>query len=214
VNKINVRKNNVIVFIGDSITDCERMNPIHAPFGYGYVHFAANWLLAHYPELDLNIINTGISGNTVRDLKGRWEKDCIGLKPDVLSILIGINDCWRQHREPNRLPDAVLPDEYEQTYRQLLKEVTKKRPNCQLVLIEPFMFCDDENNAMLRNLQNYIGTVHKLAAEFDALLIPMQALVTKALTTVPGAKWSADMVHPVTWAHAWIAQKWLESTNL
>ena len=86
---LNLTYNQTIVFIGDSITDAGRLEKPYRPLGYGYVHFVANWLLAKYPELNLNIVNTGISGNTIRDLKLRWEKDCLNHKPDVLSVMIG-----------------------------------------------------------------------------------------------------------------------------
>ena len=210
--KIIVKLNSTIVFTGDSITDCNRGNPAYAPYGKGYVHFAANWLLARYPELSLNIINTGISGNTVRDLKGRWETDCLTFKPDVLSILIGINDCWRYSCDPAR-QDAVSPDEYETIYRHLLGQV-RTNFDCQIVVMEPFLLCSDPRNPILTELQNYIQIVRKLSAEFNTLLIPLQSLIDTALRQVPPDKWSPDMVHPVTWAHAWLAQRWLEITRI
>ena len=90
--KIELKPNQTIVFIGDSITDADRLEPAYQPFGYGYVNFVANNLLAKYPELNLNIVNTGVNADTVRKLEARWERDCINHKPDILSVLIGIND--------------------------------------------------------------------------------------------------------------------------
>jgi len=116
-SKIDLDKGRTIVFIGDSITDAGRLEPAYQPFGYGYVHFVANMLLAKYPELNLNIINTGVHGDTIRSLKARWEKDCISHRPAVVSILIGVNDLWRQHAEPERLVEAVYPREYEFTHQ-------------------------------------------------------------------------------------------------
>ena len=81
-----------VLFIGDSITDADRLLPSYSPYGFGYAHFAAYRLLASYPDFKLDILNTGISGNTIRDLSSRWESDCIDLKPDILSVLIGVND--------------------------------------------------------------------------------------------------------------------------
>lgn len=208
-SKIDLKPNQTIVFIGDSITDASRCEPAYKPFGLGYVHFAANMLMARYPELNLNIINTGISGNTVRDLKARWEKDCIRHKPNVLSILIGVNDLWRQYGEPEILPEAVYPDEYQVTYRQLLSQARQKC-NCRFVIMEPFMFCSDFNNKMLKGLRNYIEIVHKLAEDFDAVLVPLQSRIDKTINQVPPERWSDDMVHPYVWAHTWIAQRWLE----
>jgi lysophospholipase L1-like esterase len=210
---IDLRPGRTIVFIGDSITDAGRLDPPYKPFGYGYVHFAANMLLAKYPDFGLNIVNTGIHGNTVRSLKARWKNDCIDHKPDILSVLIGVNDLWRQHAEPERLPEAVYPDEYELTYRQLLSRATEQCI-CQLVLMEPFMFCSDHENQMLRGLRTYIHIVHKLADEFDAVLVPLQSAIDEKIKSVPPEKWSDDSVHPYLWAHAWIAQRWLEATGL
>ena len=90
--QIELKHNDTIVFIGDSITDAGRREAAYRPLGYGYVHFAANYLQAKYPEYNLISINTGISGNTIRDLNIRWERDCMAYKPNILSVLIGIND--------------------------------------------------------------------------------------------------------------------------
>jgi len=180
-------------------------------------------LLAKYPQLNFNIINTGISGNTVRDLKNRWEKDCFEYKPDILSVLIGINDLWRRYGEPEKMPVAVYPDEYESTYRQLLSLVSaeravagqvKQKCNSQLVLIEPFMFCRDLKNKIFQGLRTYIRIVHHLVKEFDAVLVPLQSWIDGQVGQIPPEKWSHDSVHPYTWAHAWIAQRWLEATGL
>jgi len=212
-SKIDLRPNQTIVFIGDSITDAERLRPAYRPFGFGYVHFVANMLLAGYPEMNLNIINTGIGGDTIRDLKARWERDCIEHKPDILSVLIGINDLWRQYADPGNLSQAVYPDEYESIYRQLLSQA-KQKCNCQMVLMQPFMFCVERENQMYEGLQSYIAVVHKLADEFDAVLVPLQSRIDEKIRQVPPEKWSADMVHPYLWAHAWISQRWLEVTSL
>jgi len=211
--KIELKPNQTILFTGDSITDMGRLEPAYRPFGCGYVHFVANLLLAKYPQRNLNIVNTGISGNTIRDLQARWQKDCIKYKPDILSVLIGVNDLWRQHAEPEYLPYAVYPDEYELTYRLLLSQA-KEQCNCQLVLMEPFMFCGDKENQMFKGLRTYIKIVHKLAKEFDAVIVPLQSRIDEQMKQVTPDKWSADMVHPCVWAHAWIAQQWLEATGL
>ena len=208
---IELKQNDTIVFIGDSITDADRFERTYRPFGNGYVHFAANYLLAKYPEYNLRIINTGISGNTIRDLNGRWQKDCLNHKPDILSILIGINDVCRQYT--TRLDAAVLLEEYQLTYERLLSLV-KEKYNCRLILIEPFMFCEDKTNPAYKTLQEYIHAVHTLAEKFSAVLVPLQDSIDKKIKQVPQERWSDDMVHPYIWAHCWIAQRWLEATKL
>jgi lysophospholipase L1-like esterase len=209
--KIELKPNLSIVFIGDSITDADRLDPAYRSFGYGYVHFVAYRLLAKYPEYNLNIINTGISGDTIRDLNNRWEKDCLSHKPDILSVLIGINDVFRQYT--GTLDTAVFLDEYQLTYERLLSLV-KEKYNCRLILIEPFMFCDDKTNPAYKTLQQYIHAVRALAEEFDAVLVPLQELIDIKITKVSPEKFSDDMVHPYVWAHAWIAQQWFEATKI
>ena len=210
-DRIELKSNQTILFIGDSITDAGRLEAAYRPFGYGYVHFVAYRLLAKYPEYNLGIINTGISGNTIRDLNYRWERDCLNHKPDILSVLIGINDVFRQY---TGTPDAaVLFDEYQLTYNRLLS-LAKEKYNCRLILIEPFMFCDDKTNSTYKALQQYIHVVRALAQEFDAVLVPLQELIDKEIKKVSPEKFSDDMVHPYMWAHAWIAQQWFEATKL
>jgi len=212
-HKIHLKPGQTIVFTGNSITDAGRCEPAYKPLVPGYVYFVGNLLLAKYPHLNLNIINTGISGNTIRDLKNRWEKDCLNYKPDILSVLIGINDLWRQYGEPERIPAAVYPDEYGLTYRQLLSH-TKQRCNSQFVLIKPFMFCNDTENKIFQDLRIYIQIVHHSAKEFGAVLVPLQARIDEQIKQVAPEKWSQDSVHPYNWTHAWIAQRWPEATGL
>ena len=210
-DRIEINSNQTILFIGDSITDTDRLEPAYRPFGYGYVHFVAYRLLAKYPEYNLSIINTGISGDTIVDLDYRWEKDCLNHKPGILSVLIGINDVFRQYT--GRPDEAVLLDEYQLTYKRLLSLV-KEKCNCQLILMEPFMFCDDKADPAYKALQQYINAVRALAEEFDTALVPLQELIDDKMTTIPAEKFSDDMVHPYVWAHAWIAQQWFKATKL
>ncbi len=210
---IELKPGATIVFAGDSITDTGRGLPAYGPFGFGYVNFAANNLLAKYPTHALNIVNIGVSGNTIRHLKPRWKMHCLDHKPDVVSLLIGINDLLRGHMGPERVCEAVGPDEYEATYRQLLSEVVEQYAS-QLVLIEPFMFCDNAADPILMGLRAYIDVVHRMAEQFDAVLVPLQSQISEAMKQVPAARWSEDMVHPYVWAHAWISQKWFEATKL
>jgi len=210
---LELKQNQTIVFIGDSITDADRCEPAYRPFGFGYVHFIANTLLAKYPALNLNIINRGISGNTIRNLKSRWKTDCIKYEPNILTVLIGINDLLRRYGGSEKVPHAVYPDEYESIYRELLSMV-KQQCNCQIVLMEPFMFCNNQEDRIFKRLQTYISTADRLAKEFDAILVPLQNKLDKQLKQVSPERWSDDSVHPYLWAHAWISQCWFEITNL
>jgi acyl-CoA thioesterase I len=212
-NKIKLKHNQTILFIGDSITDADRNSPASSPFGFGYVNFIANLLLGKYPTYNLDILNTGISGDTIRDLESRWQKDCLDHSPDIISILIGVNDVWRQFATEDELSYAVAFDEYETTYRRLLT-LAKQKCNSQIVICEPFMFCDDFNNPMFTHLRRYIEVVRCIAAEFNACLVPLQKAIDERIKEVPPQSWSLDMVHPEVWAHTWIAQQWLIATCL
>ncbi len=209
---LQLKSSQKIVFIGDSITDAGRLQRAYQPFGNGYVNFTANYLLAKYPQFNFSIFNTGINGNTVRDIERRWERDCLAHRPDVLSVLIGINDLWRMHTA-GREKQGVKLQEYESTYRRLLAAV-RRQGDCQIVLMEPFMFCDDAKDEMFRSLPAYINAVHNLAEQFDAVLVPLQSAIDDKIRTVASDKWSDDMVHPYVWAHAWISQRWIEAAKV
>lgn len=211
-DRLEFKPNQTTVFIGDSITDAGKREGAYRPFGNGYVNFTANYLLAKYPQFNLGIINTGINGNTVLDLQRRWERDCLAHKPDVVSVLVGINDVWRMYRS-GREAQSVAPGLYQQTYHRLLSEL-KQQGRCQIVLMDPFMFCDNPQDAMYRHLLEYIDVVHRLAEQFDAVLVPLQAAINEAIKTVASDKWSDDMVHPYVWVHAWISQRWVEATKV
>jgi lysophospholipase L1-like esterase len=210
---IHLHTNDTIVFIGDSITDADRDHPAYAPLGCGYVHFAGNALMAKYPQLNLDIVNAGVGGDTILDLKRRWDADCLSHRPNVLSILIGINDAWYLTTESAGNGKAAPPEQYEVTYEQLLLEV-KNRCDCQIVLIEPFVFCADPQNELLSTARPYIAIVRKLADQHDAVLVALQREINEQIVHVPTERWAQDMVHPYPWAHAWIAQRWLEATGL
>ena len=208
---IRLETNQKIVFVGDSITDAERHRRTYEPLGLGYVHFVGNMLLAKNPALNLHFVNTGVSGDTVTDMATRWERDCLAHRPDVLSVLIGINDVWRSVMEPHR--EASTAEEYEVTYDRLLLQA-RERCHCQIILLEPFLFDNDSHNPVLQSLQPYLASVRTLAQRHNAVLVPLQQRLDEQMTEVPPARWSQDTVHPYLWAHAWIAQRWLAATGL
>jgi lysophospholipase L1-like esterase len=209
--RIELKQNQTILFIGDSITDCQRLEPPHAPLGYGYVHFAANFLLAACPHLNLAIENRGVSGDTTSELLLRWDQDCLSLKPDIVSIMIGINDMWRKFGETPEIRSLHIgPAKYEQNLSALLRCV-KDECSSQLILMEPFMFCDDPDNQMLKDLDAYIEIVYQMTDEFDAVLVPVHANYMELKNKRPADQWAEDTVHPYTWAHAWIAKQWLDA---
>lgn len=209
--RIDFQSGQKLLFIGDSITDCERRELSYAPLGWGYVYFAGNFLLAARPNLNLTVENRGVSGDTTDDLIGRWNTDCIALKPDIVSVMIGINDLWRKYGESVEMQQMhVGPEMYESNYRQILTQLVEKCGS-QLILMEPYLFCDDPGNSMLRELDAYIRIVHALANEFGALLVPVHTNYMKVKDRRPAQQWAEDMVHPHPWAHAWIAKQWIDA---
>ena len=131
-----------IAFIGDSITDAEKHRRAYHPLGFGYVHFAANFLRARHPNLTISIINAGVGGDTIIDLQNRWQRDCLAHRPNVPSVLVGINDVCRLTTEPAFAENAAAPETFEVTYNQLLSQARQMR-DVQLVLMEPSLFCDN-----------------------------------------------------------------------
>ena len=159
-----------LVMIGDSITDCDRARPygegLFGAIGKGYVSLVDALLTAAYPECGTRVVNMGTSGNTVRDLKERWQTDVLDLKPDWLSIMIGINDVWRQYDLPAQTEQHVYIDEYEETLEALVK---RTRPQLQgLVLMTPFYIEPNEADPMRRTMDQYGEVVKKLAFKYDA----------------------------------------------
>lgn len=199
----------VVLFQGDSVTDCGRGwdNPVG--MGTGYAMLAASFFQARYPEAGVRFINRGISGFRVRDLKGRWQEDCLDLKPTVVSILIGINDTWRRY-DSN---DPTSVEQFETDYRDILMQ-TRRNLDAQIVLMEPFVLPHPEDrNAWREDLDPKIHVVRTLAREYGAALIPLDGLFAQACTRQVPEYWAADGVHPTAAGHALIAQAWLETVE-
>lgn len=125
----------------------------------------------------------------------------------------GINDIPKLTMEPEAARTASTADEYELTYRQLLDDAIE-RCDRRLVLMEPFLFCRDAQNEVLLALRPYLETVRRLALKYEAVLVGLQRQIDLQIRAIPPEKWSADMVHPCLWAHAWIAQQWFLATDL
>ncbi len=198
-----------ILFIGDSITDAGRR--VEAPpYGRGYVAYCRSLLLARYPELGLQIHNRGIGGNTVRDLQARWNKDVLALRPDWLSVKIGINDVWRRFGgDPHQ---AVPLNEYVVTLRELLLRA-RDRAGARLIVMEPYVIESDPDEPMRREMGRYVAAVDSLAGELDAVLVRTQAAFDDALRSTPPSAWAGDRIHPGEPGHAVIALAWLRAVG-
>lgn len=202
-----------LVMIGDSITDCDRARPygegLFGAIGKGYVSLVDALLTAAYPEFGIRVVNMGTSGNTVRDLSARWQSDVLELKPDWLSIMIGINDVWRQYDLPAQTEQHVYIEEYEQTLEQL---IVRTRPQLQgLVLMTPFYIEPNEADPMRSTMDQYGEVIKRLAAKYDARFVDTQAAFNRVLTHIYPATLAWDRVHPNMAGHAVLARAFLQA---
>lgn len=197
-----------ILFQGDSITDCGRGREAPGALGNGYAATCAFWLQAACPALGLNFLNRGISGNRAKDLVERWQMDCLDLRPDWVSILIGINDTWRAFDAG----DPTSTDTYEAEYHSLLEDC--RAAGMRLILCEPFLLPTPPDREQWRpDLDPRIQVVRKLAREFHAIYVPFDAAFAVASTQQPPAFWAGDGVHPTRAGHSLMAQTWLRAVG-
>ena len=196
-----------ILFQGDSITDGNRgrsEDPNHI-LGHGYCFIIAAKYGAQYPERKLTFLNRGISGNKVTDLAARWQRDTLDLKPDVLSIMIGINDSGK-----------IPLDQYEEVYDKLLVDAKAVNPNLRFVLCEPFYLPknghqpDDERAQDVKQRQAIVAT---LARKHHAALVKFQRVFDAACKRAPAQYWIWDSVHPTYSGHQLMADEWIKTVN-
>ncbi|MDR0535899.1 MAG: SGNH/GDSL hydrolase family protein [Puniceicoccales bacterium] len=214
---IDLKKGAVILFQGDSITDSGRSRgrPASQPnnsdaLGKGYAFLAAAALLRKYPGKDLKIFNRGISGNKIPDLAGRWEKDTVALQPDVLSILIGVNDYWHSLRSNN--PYKGTLQDYENGFRDLLKRTKEKLPGTKIVLCEPFVLeTGTVTKAWFPAFDEYRKAARKIAEEFGATFIPCQSVLNDVSKDIPKNYWSHDGIHLTLAGAQLMANAWVSA---
>ena len=187
------------VFIGDSVTDCDRES--QPPLGNGYVK-----VISDSGRLGGEIANRGTSGHRLVDLVARWDRDVLALKPSRVSIAIGINDTWRRYDDN----DPTSVEDFERNYRLVLEQtLAAGRP--QLVLCEPFLLpVADEMNGWREDLDPKIDVVHRLAAEYEAVLVPFDSHFNAAAETAGMAALAGDGIHPTELGHGMMAELWLE----
>ena len=202
-----------VLFQGDSITDCGRHREAVEPnigLGAGYAMLSAGRLLADHPEKNIQVFNRGISGNRVVDLYARWKIDALNLKPDVLSILIGVNDTWHAFGSNN----GVGVERYGRIYHEIITWTLQALPDIKIVLCEPFVL---EFGAVaeewLEEIDERRRIVKNLAEEFNLPLVPIQSVLNEALKQAPPEYWLNDGVHPSLAGHQMISDQWLKATQ-
>ena len=208
-----IRPGTTILFQGDSITDMGRSrsvtsgHSIHS-LGSGYAYMAAAKFMADRPGERLSFFNRGISGNRIVDLYARITSDTIDLRPDILSVLIGVNDTWHRFGGDN----GVAVPEYERTYRDYLSEIRKALPGIRFILCEPFVLrCGVVTDEWIDEMEERRSVVAGLAKEFSAILVPFQEMFDRALAAAPAEYWADDGVHPTPAGHHLMAEAWLKA---
>ena len=204
-----------ILFQGDSITDGGRSfdKDWNHVYGQGYAYLITARINFDYPGRDYQFFNRGISGNTVNDLAARWQKDTLDIKPDVLSILVGINDTHRAIMQA----DKAAANNFGNVYEQLLTQTLAVMPNTKLVLLEPFILPVGVVNA---NAELWTSEVQKrqvivktLAQKFNAIYVPLQDAFNKATQKAKADHWIWDGIHPMPAGHELIAREWLKAVK-
>jgi len=212
-------ENDAVLLIGDSITDCGRNRNVAGPndpsgLGCGYAAHAAAALLSRHPVLNLKVYNRGIGGDRVTNLRDRWEKDCLALKPDVLSVLIGINDTW--HGVAKGTPEnGVGLKAFDAVYRTLLDQAKDRLPGVKLVICEPFTA---QAGAVLQldfhpDVDRRREIVKRIADDYRATWVPFHTLYHQLADEAPPAYWAGDGVHPSPAGHQRMADAWLRATG-
>jgi len=212
--KIKIKDKAIILFQGDSITDGgrDRENSAYNNFaglGNGYVSLIAAQLLYNNPSRDLKIYNKGISGNKVFQLAERWEKDGLALKPDILSVMIGVNDFW--HTLTNGYTATVKT--YRDDYMTLLSRTKDKFPDLQLIIMEPFGLKGVKavDDTWYPKFMDYQQAAKEVADHFDAPFLPLQSIFDQAVKSVEPAFWTRDGVHPTIAGSEIISSTWLSA---
>ena len=203
----------VILFQGDSVTDCGRAreNIFNAGLGSGYPTLIAARILADHLGEGYQIYNRGISGNRVVDLYARWKCDAIVLNPDIISILNGVNDTWHEYSHQN----GVEVDRYAQFYRMLIDWSLEKLPGVKLVLCEPFVLnFGAVADSWIEEMAQRGKVVRSLAKEYKQTFVPFQSVLDKAVVRGGDpALLLQDGVHPTLTGHQLLADAWLQTAG-
>jgi len=214
-NQLSLPKGTTILFQGDSITDAgrDKKNQIanqQKALGAGYAWMAASHLLIKNPQLNLTIHNRGISGNKVHQLANRWDKDCLDLKPDILSIMIGVNDIW--HGLNGKYEGTVKT--YEDDFLSLMERTRKALPKTQFVICEPFVLrCGAVNEKWFPEFDRYRAAARKVADQNNATFVPFQSMFDEAVQYAPPKHWAGDGVHPSSHGASLMAHFWTQSVQ-
>ena len=204
-----------IVFAGDSVTDMGSAQPVGEGLfdnvGRGYVREVENLLAICYPNTYVRVTNSGISGNTSRDLLARFDRDVVSLDPDWVSICIGINDVWRQFDSPAMVRDHVFPEEYESNVEQMILQVKGKVKG--IFLLTPYYMEPNRQDKMRAKMDEYAAICRKLAKKHDCTLVDFQKLYEEYCKIRHSSYIAWDRVHPNQIGASLMARAFLEKCD-
>lgn len=195
-----LENNSTLLMIGDSITDCGRAYPVgearhEGGLGQGYVSMIAEMSAIGPGSRQTRFLNMGVSGNTVRDLRNRWQSDVIDLAPDYLSIMIGINDVWREIESPGLSGAGVPLEEFETTLNDLIAQTVDIVRG--LILMTPYVIEPDRDDPMRALMDQYGAAVKRLADKYNSAFVDTQAAFDELISEQPPISVAADRIHPI-----------------
>ena len=209
-------KNDTLLFIGDSISDYDRKRPVGEGlfngWGTSYVANVGALLGCMYPEMGIRVKNVGISGNQVRDLDARWQTDVLDQKPDWVSVLIGINDVWRQFDSPGITTCHVYPDEYRSNLCEMLERTLPMVKG--VILMSPFYMEPQREDRMRQRIDEYIKICEEVAKKYNCHYINMQQPFDDYLVYRHSSYIAWDRVHPGNIGSLIIAREFLKAIGV
>ena len=196
-----------VLFQGDSITDgCRNRNDPHS-IGWGYALYATRYLRERHPEIEFEFLNFGIAGNTSADLVGRWTTDCIEHQPDIVSVMIGVNDTWHHAGDRSWIPH----EQFEANYRNIL-ERTKNETSARIIILEQYLLPSPGSKDYFReDIDPKIHITRKMAREYADVFVPTDGLIAAELIDRDVLYWSEDEVHPNDNLAAFIAKLYCDA---
>lgn len=194
-----------LLFQGDSITDMGRDRGDYHNLGEGYPKYAADYLKKKYTNIEFEFIDLGISGNQTKDLVKRLQTDFIDISPDIVSILIGINDVWHHANDHSWIPGDV----FEECYRTVLKSV-KEQTNAKIMMMEPFLIPVADKLFFREDLAPKIEIIRKLAREYADVYLPTDGLLQSVFIGDEPTSYAADGVHPTAKGADYIGKLYAE----
>ena len=208
-------KGDKILFIGDSISDYERTRPVGEglfnAWGRSYVADVGSLLTCMYPEMRLRIVNMGISGNQCRDLEARWQTDVFDQNPDWVSVLIGINDVWRQFDSPEIKEQHVSPEDFRACYERLIQSTLPRVRG--MILMTPYFMEPNTTDPMRARMDEYGAIVKDLAAKYRLTLVDLQAGWDRLFQHMHPMNIAWDRVHPNQIGCMYIAKQFLAAVG-